>query len=41
MSSVFARLTAELTDNNRPLRLRLPMKDKLLNDALLIQRITA
>jgi type VI secretion system secreted protein VgrG len=39
MSSVFARLSAELTDNNRPLRLRLPIKDKLLNDALLIQRI--
>jgi type VI secretion system secreted protein VgrG len=40
MSNVFARLTAELTDNNRPVRLRLPTKDKLLNDALLIQRIT-
>jgi type VI secretion system secreted protein VgrG len=40
MSRVFTRLTAELTDHNRPLRLRLPIKDKLLNDALLIQRIT-
>jgi hypothetical protein len=33
MSRVFTRLTAELTDHNRPLRLRLPIKDKLLNDA--------
>ncbi len=40
MSTVFTRLTAELADNNRPLRLRLPVKDQLLNDALLIQRVT-
>ena len=40
MSTAFARLIAELTDNNRPLRLRLPVKDQLLGQALLIQHLT-
>ncbi len=40
LSAVFGSLTSELSDANRPLRLRLPNKNKQLNDALLIQRVS-
>jgi hypothetical protein len=40
LSTVFGSLTTELSDANRPIRLRLPRQNKQLSDALLIQRIS-
>ncbi len=40
LSAAFNHLLGELSAANRPLRLRLPSKDYLLKEALLIQRIT-
>ncbi len=40
LSAVFGSLTSELSDAKRPLRLRLPLQNKQLNDVLLIQRIS-
>ncbi|GAC1610201.1 MAG: type VI secretion system Vgr family protein [Aquirhabdus sp.] len=40
LSAVFGHLTSELSDANRPIRLRLPVQHLQLQDALLIQRIS-